>query len=176
MIYKPTYCCHCGEKIERTEWLPWTSGRFCDVCDKEFKFQERLPLIFALIFAIFGIGSYLKNGGESNSVALKQNKIAVLDNTQNKEVAGNNNLTANAPVVKKNEPNNESSLPANTNKKASEKQKTEHAAAETDNVYFCGAETKKGTPCSRKVKGGGRCWQHTGREAILPPEKLLISQ
>jgi len=43
-------------------------------------------------------------------------------------------------------------------------------------VYYCGAQTKKGTPCSRRVKGGGRCWQHAGQPAMLPPEKLLISQ
>jgi hypothetical protein len=43
-------------------------------------------------------------------------------------------------------------------------------------VYWCGAQTKKGTPCSRKVKGGGRCWQHEGQAAMLPPEKLLISR
>ncbi|HEX9961513.1 MAG TPA: hypothetical protein VGB00_11305, partial [Pyrinomonadaceae bacterium] len=46
----------------------------------------------------------------------------------------------------------------------------------TEAVYFCGAPTKKGTPCSRRVKGGGRCWQHAGQTALLPPEKLLISQ
>ena len=43
-------------------------------------------------------------------------------------------------------------------------------------VYFCGAQTKKGTPCSRRVKGGGRCWQHKDKEAMLPQEELIANQ
>jgi hypothetical protein len=43
-------------------------------------------------------------------------------------------------------------------------------------ISFCGAQTKKGTPCTRKVKGEGRCWQHTGLPAMLPKEKLIVSQ
>jgi len=45
-----------------------------------------------------------------------------------------------------------------------------------ETVYFCGAPTKKGTPCSRRVRGGGRCWQHQGQNAMLPPEKLTASR
>jgi hypothetical protein len=41
-------------------------------------------------------------------------------------------------------------------------------------VYVCGARTKKGTPCSRRVRGPGRCWQHRGMPAILPPSKLVV--
>ena len=41
-------------------------------------------------------------------------------------------------------------------------------------VYVCGARTKKGTPCQRRVRGPGRCWQHRGMQAILPPSKLVV--
>jgi hypothetical protein len=41
-------------------------------------------------------------------------------------------------------------------------------------VYVCGARTKKGTPCQRRVRGPGRCWQHRGMPAILPPSKLIV--
>jgi hypothetical protein len=41
-------------------------------------------------------------------------------------------------------------------------------------VSICGARTKKGTPCSRRVRGEGRCWQHRGRPAMLPPQKLIV--
>ena len=41
-------------------------------------------------------------------------------------------------------------------------------------VYVCGARTKKGTPCQRRVRGPGRCWQHRGLQAILPPSKLVV--
>jgi hypothetical protein len=42
-------------------------------------------------------------------------------------------------------------------------------------VYVCGARTKKGTPCQRRVRGPGRCWQHRGKPAILPPSKLVVT-
>jgi hypothetical protein len=46
---------------------------------------------------------------------------------------------------------------------------------ETDEVvYICGARTKKGTPCQRRVRGPGRCWQHRGMPAMLPPSKLIV--
>ena len=41
-------------------------------------------------------------------------------------------------------------------------------------VYICGARTKKGTPCQRRVRGPGRCWQHRGKPAMLPPSKLIV--
>jgi hypothetical protein len=41
-------------------------------------------------------------------------------------------------------------------------------------VYICGARTKKGTPCQRRVRGPGRCWQHRGQPAMLPPSKLVV--
>jgi hypothetical protein len=42
-------------------------------------------------------------------------------------------------------------------------------------VYTCGARTRKGTPCSRRVHGPVRCWQHKGLPAMLPVEKLRVS-
>ena len=45
-----------------------------------------------------------------------------------------------------------------------------------DEVYICGARTKKGTPCSRRVHGPVRCWQHKGAPAMLPAEKLRVSE
>lgn len=43
-----------------------------------------------------------------------------------------------------------------------------------EDVYVCGARTKKGTPCQRRVRAPGRCWQHRGMQAILPPSKLVV--
>lgn len=43
-------------------------------------------------------------------------------------------------------------------------------------ISICGARTKKGPPCSRRVRGTGRCWQHLGKKAILPPEKLIVQE
>ena len=41
-------------------------------------------------------------------------------------------------------------------------------------VYVCGARTKKGAPCQRRVRAPGRCWQHRGKPAVLPPSKLVV--
>lgn len=45
-----------------------------------------------------------------------------------------------------------------------------------DMAYTCGARTKKGAPCSRRVYGPVRCWQHKGKPAMLPPEKLILRE
>jgi hypothetical protein len=45
-----------------------------------------------------------------------------------------------------------------------------------EQVYSCGARTKKGTPCSRRVHGPVRCWQHKGMPAMLPQQKLRITE
>lgn len=50
------------------------------------------------------------------------------------------------------------------------------ATTAVDDVYICGARTKKGTPCSRRVHGPVRCWQHKGLPAMLPVEKLRVSE
>lgn len=50
------------------------------------------------------------------------------------------------------------------------------APVTVDDVYICGARTKKGTPCSRRVHGPVRCWQHKGLPAMLPVDKLRISE
>ncbi|CAN5799147.1 hypothetical protein BH20ACI4_BH20ACI4_01400 [soil metagenome] len=178
MFYKPTYCSHCGEKIETTETLPWKkSGRFCDVCKSEFSFQEWLPKVFILLSALFGligIGGYLKSGETTNVAALKQNKsLETVAKIESKDHQAND---SNRQSLSKNEQKTESNLTANTNKTVVASPKLEFETVKNEKVYFCGAATKKGTPCSRKVKGGGRCWQHKGQEALLAQEKLLITQ
>jgi len=50
------------------------------------------------------------------------------------------------------------------------------ATVTADDVYICGARTKKGTPCSRRVHGPVRCWQHKGLPAMVPVDKLRVSE
>ncbi len=179
MSYKPFYCCNCGEKIERSQWLPWTSRRFCEVCEKDFKFQENFPFVLIAVFGLFGlfgIGSYLTNGESAKTVALKQNKFPVAANSVKTSAEIIEPQNVNRQIVQKNEPKTETESIAASNIKKEQAQKIAAAPIENEKVYFCGAATKKGTPCSRKVKGGGRCWQHKGQEAMVSPEKLLITQ
>ena len=177
MFYKPTFCCHCGEKIERTESLPWSSGRFCDVCKSEFSVQEWLPKIFIIIFGLFGlfgIGSYLQSGEKAQVVSLKQNKIGAPETLNKKETDAQSLQNSNRQTVLQNEQKIETNSAIVANNTKAEKAKIVAEPFENEKTYFCGAMTKKGTPCSRKVKGGGRCWQHKGQDALLAQEKLLI--
>ena len=177
MFYKPTFCCHCGEKIERTKSLRWSSGRFCDVCKSEFAVQEWLPKVFILIFGLFGlfgVGSYLQSGERAQVISLKQNKIGAPETSGKTESVANQVQNANRLIVQQNGQKVESDAAMIAKNNKAEKPKISAEPIEKEKTYFCGAMTKKGTPCSRKVKGGGRCWQHKGQDAMLAQEKLLI--
>jgi hypothetical protein len=53
--------------------------------------------------------------------------------------------------------------------------KNPNAVAIDETVYLCGARTQKGTPCRRRVHVlGERCYQHKGRTAMVPLEKLIV--
>ena len=177
MLYKPKYCCHCGEQIERIEWFPWTSRRFCETCSAENKIYDWLPrglVAFGVLFSIFGLGAYLSGGKREAPVAVKQNRSEnpkPLPTPENQKVVSQ--ASANAqPLLQQPSVNNQTKPVLQAPK--TEPIQKENASKEI--AYFCGAQTKKGTPCSRRVKGGGRCWQHAGQPAILPPEKLVASQ
>jgi hypothetical protein len=177
MRYQPNFCNNCGEKIERAASSFTDSKQFCDVCKHDFVLQRALPVAFAGLMAIvgiFGIGSYWRSGEKPLNVSTRQFTANSGKNPANNasQVSANSSVqqTAQANNVQTNKPQT-----VNLTTKAPVKQTaTERSATET--VYFCGAPTKKGTPCSRRVKGGGRCWQHQGQSAMLPPEKLLAGQ
>jgi hypothetical protein len=129
------------------------------------------------LLGILGIGSYLNSGSDANkAVALKQSKMSAPQNTGKVETGNNQTQNSNTQNVNQTALQNESKLLPDADKNKVENKKTEVVKAVEDKTYFCGAATKKGTACSRKVKGGGRCWQHEGQEALFPPEKLLITQ
>jgi len=178
MFYTPKFCSNCGEKIERANKSFTDSRQFCDVCKHDFVLQRALPLAFAGLMAIvgiFGIGSYWRSGETPLNVSTRQftansgknpanNASQVSSNSSVQQIAQANNVQTNKPQT------------ANLTIKGQVKQTDTAPLAAKETVYFCGAPTKKGTPCSRRVKGGGRCWQHKGQSALLPPEKLLASQ
>ena len=176
MLYKPKYCCHCGEEIERIEWFPWTSRRFCESCATENKFHDWLPVglvVFGILFSIFGLGTYLKSGEKNLPVAVKHKPTDISKSVQdpaNQKVISQ--TTANAQPLLQSPVNN----PPKTLSQTPRTQTIKSGNAPEEVAYFCGARTKKGTPCSRRVKGGGRCWQHQDQPAMLPPEKLIVSQ
>jgi hypothetical protein len=186
MFYKPNYCCNCGEKIERIEWHIWTNRRFCDLCETEYRLDDWLKRLFPIVFlmiGIFGIGISLRSS-ETQSANTSTGKETVKPKT------GDGSLKRPAVLSKSPEPGKvPTAEPAaesgdgvlteqSSPRREAESERTGHLRssqkASGGAVYFCGAETKKGSPCSRKVKGGGRCWQHEGRDAMLPAKELLI--
>lgn len=165
MFFRPKFCANCGEKIERVDWGPLTSRRFCQVCESEFKGQDLIPRAivgFGLIAGIFGFGSYLKSGMASETkVAKLQQPVAAASQTRPTGLPADTTEVANSVQ----QPKVVAALPV-----TAEALKGKPETAETQ--HFCGAETKKGTPCSRRVKGNIRCFQHTGMPAMLSAEKL----
>ena len=178
MLYKPTYCSNCGDKIERTEWHFWTNRRFCEVCEIDLKFFAWIPqaiLGIGIFLCLIGIGGYLKTDDKQLAVAGNVNLTKSAQTNLNQTQIANN---SNSQIVVQHPKQEQSPTVALKQNQAvvQKVNKDREEASVSEPVYFCGAETKKGTPCSRKVKGGGRCWQHEGQAAMLPPEKLLASQ
>jgi hypothetical protein len=184
MFYIPNYCCNCGEKIERPNPAFNDSRKFCDVCKHDFVLHRVWPIIFIAFMAflgIFGIGSYWRSGEKPLNVSTKQ-FAANLSNSG--KTAANQSLQVNAnssvqPLAQTNNGRtNMQNAPQTRNltTKTQVRQSESAPLSAGEITYYCGAMTKKGTPCSRRVKGGGRCWQHKGQDAMLPPEKLLASQ
>jgi hypothetical protein len=184
MFYKPTYCCHCGEKIDRANWGIKASRRFCESCESEFVLKEWIPrgiVFLGILGLLFGFGALLRKPEKPLSVTTSPVSTTALQNQKTQPFTSNINVQNSAPL---------SNAASNTESQAKKQIPVDPKGTEnlrlqtsrnpqntpTEAVYYCGAQTKKGTPCSRRVKGGGRCWQHAGQPAMLPPEKLLISQ
>ena len=175
MLFKPSFCCNCGEKIERAEWKLWTSRRFCELCATEFTLQDHAVkgvMIFATVISVFGLASLFTGSNRPNLVASK-----AVERPQNAIVGKGANILAAQTPPSMSGANSAEQRPA----RAFTAMPPENAAAKVpvetvENVFICGAATKKGTPCSRRVKGNFRCWQHAGQPAMLPPGQLRASR
>lgn len=189
MLYKPKFCCQCGEAIERENWNILKSRRFCDFCATEFVAADWMPkigLLVGLLFGIFTFGSLFLSSKDvvstkdnPNIKQLKQNNVVQKNETKNESNSNNSleprNLIATSEVQTQ---TNKQITALNTESGSDNKAEKLRSQPNKKNepVYFCGAETKKGTPCTRRVKGGGRCWQHEGKAAMLSENQLSASQ
>jgi hypothetical protein len=168
-MYKPNFCAECGERVLRERWRAWTSGRFCPACEKRFRRSFIAPLCVAcvLVGAGFAFGRLMRSAPppltvERGALPLPAllAKGAASRQEATGEAAGNADSSArgasdaNAPPL--------GALVA------------EQPTDPNEVVSICGARTKKGTPCQRRVRGTGRCWQHRGMPAMLPPGKLIV--
>lgn len=169
MLYRPNFCCSCGERIERIDWKLWISRRFCDLCATEHTLGEigsKAVVIIGFVIGIFGIGGYLQSRPASGSPVAKR---TFLEQPDRKTPASDNNKQATNTGVSQSQPSSPVPAVADTTQKEEKnlQRSPEPARATNEPVYYCGAATKKGTPCSRRVKSPNtRCWQHVGMPAM----------
>jgi hypothetical protein len=166
MLYRPNFCCNCGEKIERAEWSLTTSRKFCDPCSAELKAADWAAKIIAgvlLVVAFAGISILFAPTQRSSE--MRFSNVATAESVSAPlPVAGNSSATLPS--------SQQSQTPSNSNASSSLAAGQQPLTAvpklkATEAVYFCGAQTKKGTPCSRRVKRlNERCWQHAGMPAM----------
>lgn len=175
MLYKPSFCCQCGKKIERQKWSLWTSRRFCENCETDFRKEEFLIpgvlICLTLTSGLLAFGSFLQSPEKPLAVTTRKIVRESSDNPANNR----ENLKNEFPEANRNPVNNNSRTAAFQKSgvvSANSAKPPELQISVAETVYFCGAQTKKGTACSRKVKGSGRCWQHRGQPALLPKNKL----
>jgi hypothetical protein len=152
-MYKPNFCAECGTKLLRLRWHIWTSRKFCKDCARRLR-KARLTHVLLASLALVTAGY----------------------------VVGRARRPVPPPLIierRSDSPLNDREVPTprqsttESGLNSTEARNSPPAAVE-ELVYLCGARTKKGTPCSRRVHGPVRCWQHKGRPAMLPQEKLLI--
>jgi hypothetical protein len=162
MLYRPHFCCNCGEKIERDEWPLFASGKFCDVCRAELRLSDWTPKVIISLAALMAF-AVISSFFQSDRLPAHE-VVSTLPPPAPVRLVANSNTTPSAvqqsqtgPSVNSNSPSAVETAPV----------RPVPAIKTTEAVYFCGAATKKGTPCSRRVKKPGeRCWQHAGMPAM----------
>lgn len=159
MLYKPKYCADCGERVERTDWKPWSSRRFCKVCEADNRIHDLIPRAVLLIGAaagIFGLGVYMQKPEKPLSIT----RSVIAKNAPQTEPEASTPRTLISTPQPAKEPVKEESPASSTpvSKEVAPEQDVQNTGLE--GVSYCGARTKKGTPCKRLVKGTGKCWQH----------------
>jgi hypothetical protein len=168
MLYRPNFCCHCGEKITRAEWRPLTSRRFCEFCAIEQQQHEMLPkvaMLLVLLVGAAGLTAYFGSGAPApqpaSSAAVLESKGIFTTTSNRLRSASDDEVNSAVQAV----PDASVNAVANA---ASPKtmQRRSQAGTSTETVYYCGAMTKKGTPCTRRVKTPDRCWQHVGQASM----------
>ena len=156
-MYRPNFCAECGECVERARWHWWTSRRFCAACARRLG-RRRFAAPLALALAVAVSGFLLGRAGRTTTPPPPVER-GPLKLSPVPPVGGA------APDAKGHEP-----------RYGPDGSRGERPTEPGEVVSVCGARTKKGTPCQRRVRGLGRCWQHRGKPAILPPSKLIVPE
>lgn len=162
MIYRPNFCCQCGEKVVRDRWTLLTSRRFCDFCAIEQKQHDLLPraiLIIAVVAGVAGLTTFISSGNSSEPPQARSGRPVARANVDTPPKHPVNAMRPDA--------NTSTATPmANGARPVNTVQRQQPGNSSTESVYYCGAMTKKGTPCTRRVRSKVRCWQHAGEPAV----------
>lgn len=167
MVFRPKFCCNCGERIERIEWHLWTSRRFCELCATEYKHIDLVPIAavgLGFLLSVLGLSSYFRGPDRVPVVSRNgepRNTVRQLKSAPPASIASSNGVQPPQPVNAANVGNFDSTVQKN-------EQPVRTAPTSDNAVFYCGAITKKGTPCTRRVKVKGFCWQHSKPGQIAP--------
>jgi len=168
MLYRPNFCCNCGEKIERANWPLLASRRFCELCETEKKEQDyltRAAMVLCILSGLFGVSAFVL-GSKENTAAGPTGNTATA--RLQKPLVGKdaNSQAGNSKAIEENLSKGPDPGPPEATLTSRTLSIRSSVPASVDPVYYCGAITKKGTPCTRRVKTKGAfCWQHAGTNA-----------
>lgn len=167
MLFKPNFCCNCGEKVERAEWGILTSRRFCPACAADcgkYDWLPRVVVLAGILMGIFGLGSLSgSRGPQQPTVQNDQTPKLAVGAKQQAGIKDEERIVSPVPDNR-----GTTAVPPDMSSADSTKKQPDFSGTASDaSVYFCGALTKKGKPCSRRVKTKGRCWQHMGQPSAL---------
>lgn len=170
MLFRPSFCANCGEKVERERWGLLTSRRFCQVCESQYKGHDLLPRIIVavgVLTGIFGFGSYL-NTGNAGNLRVQRTPAKVVEMYPPVSQTPVSNVSASGTNASTFANSAASTKPAPIAAVPQPKPETQEA------TFYCGAETKKGTPCSRRVRtANARCYQHAGMPVMGSASKAV---
>ena len=165
-MYRPSFCCECGERVARARWRAWTSRRFCPSCERRFS-RGRFLTPLALSAALVGAGFLLGRSGRPSPPPLTVERGTL------------NSVPLPPPDAQRRGDGGEGRGGGAAKREpvyGPDGTASERPTDPEEVVYICGARTKKGTPCQRRVRGPFRCWQHRGMPAMLPPSKLIVQE
>ena len=156
-MYRPNFCVDCGERIARVRWRVWTSRRFCRSCERRFR-RRRFAAPLAASVALFGFGFMAGRQARPTPppLVVERGELPPVVPAARPGLAGS---AADRPAPRYGPDGSPDERPTDPG----------------EIVSVCGARTKKGTPCQRRVRGTGRCWQHRGKPASIPPHKLIVT-
>ena len=165
-MHVANYCAECGAHLKRNGWRAWLNGSLCADCRQRLgktSFARPLVVIAIIVIAAFAVGRYVRPAAPPLIIERAANSpLSDLPVNLN-DAAKSASRTANS----------QSEMPQSSDDPSA--RKTANPGSVDDVVYLCGARTQKGTPCHRRVHfAGERCYQHKGKPAILPPEKLIV--